>query len=119
MCRCLNCDSRFFKTLETRILSTPNTSSSSEASTITFMMKKRCKRCKYKYFYRKDLPENITKAISYDLWAQGTRVASTTLSTRGHVFASDYSKKISREAEKTIPYLSRLANLEKGSSTHG
>ncbi len=105
MCRCLNCDGRFFKTLETRILPSENENS----ETVILMMKKRCKRCKHKYLYKKTLPQNNTAPISYELWEQGTKIAASYISSRGQVHASDYSKKISRHAEDVIPYLNALS----------
>ncbi len=117
MCRCLNCDGRFFKTLETRILRPSDSLSLSEeeqsSNTVVLMMKKRCKRCKHKYFYRKDWPENKTQPIAYELWREGVKIANNVLSSRGHVFASEYSKKISRHAEETIPYLKKLSILNR------
>lgn len=98
--RCDNCQSLFFKTLETRLCG--------EGEAILY--KKRCKRCKYKYLIRKAVPGGQVHAASLIEWAGGTKIHTRpeTISERGRTFIGEYSRRASRPADETLPYLSRL-----------
>ncbi len=110
MSHCTHCQSRFFKTLETRLLPEEYTG----AGRLTVLMKKRCKRCKFKFLFRKDYPSGRTGQIPRELWLQGIRIPNGAVSvTDGNrLFAGDYSRKISRRAEESIDYIHRLRKLE-------
>jgi hypothetical protein len=108
---CQNCQSLFFKTLETRI---------AEQGRALFY-KKRCKRCKYKYLLRKELSLGTIKSISYEEWTTGSRIAShsSRVSERPKILSSEYSQRISKTNDKTIDYLNKLdavKGYEHGSS---
>lgn len=98
--RCENCQSLFFKTLETRL------SGENEA----ILYKKRCKRCKYKYLIRKPATGGTVQTATPAEWAEGRKVnlASTTVCERGKVFIGEYSSRVSRPVEETFQYLNRI-----------
>jgi hypothetical protein len=98
--KCANCDSLFFKTLETRVLESP----------VAVLYKKRCKRCKYKYLLKKELLSGHTSLIALSEWQAGRKVSRAACKPveRGRVFVSEYTGRISRAAETTLPYLQRI-----------
>jgi hypothetical protein len=116
--RCKNCQSLFFKTLETRVL----------AENASILYKKRCKRCKFKYLVRKDIVAGQVQPATYQEWALAQKVASqpTRTSERGRVFVSEYTGRVSCPAEEQLPYLHKLRRAQrqplpenKGASEHG
>lgn len=100
MARCLNCNSLFFKTLETRCLPRHN----------TLLYKKRCKRCKFKYFFRQDFPDRQVRPVPFELWQQGRRVESA--DGRMRIIIGEYSRRISQPCEKAAHYLDRVARAQ-------
>lgn len=111
MSHCTHCQSRFFKTLETRLLPEESTG----AGRLTLLLKKRCKRCKFKFLFRKDYPTGRTGLISRELWLQGIRIpnGAISISDGNRLFTGEYSRKISRRAEQNISYMHRLRKLER------
>lgn len=97
--RCDNCDSIFFKTLETRVGLLDD----------SLMSKKRCKRCKFKYLFSRNVHTGLTERIDYARWQQGERIAQD---GRARVFCSEYSQRISRHGEATARYLDRIRHAE-------
>lgn len=105
--RCENCQSLFFKTLETRVL----------AENASILYKKRCKRCKFKYLVRKDMVVGRLQPASYEEWTLGSKVKnqsrqSAKVSERGRVFVSEYTVRISKAAEDPLPYLQKIQHAQ-------
>jgi hypothetical protein len=105
--RCENCQSLFFKTLETRVL----------AENASILYKKRCKRCKFKYLIRKDVVAGRLQPASYEEWTLGSKIKnqstySKKVSERGRIFVSEYTERISRPAEEPLPYLQKIRQAQ-------
>lgn len=102
--RCENCQSLFFKTLETRFL----------AENEAILYKKRCKRCKYKYLVRKDISTSQVHTASYSEWTQGRKIATSTtkVSERAKIFVSEYTGRMSQAADRSIHYLQAIRKTE-------
>jgi transcriptional regulator NrdR family protein len=109
--RCEHCQSLFFKTLETRLL----------VENEAILYKKRCKRCKYKYFIRKTIGQNQMQSATYEEWTQGRKVVLPfkRVSERSRIFVSEYTGRISQAAETPLEYLNRVRNAEEGRHPHG
>lgn len=107
--RCENCQSLFFKTLETRLCG--------EGEAILY--KKRCKRCKYKYLVRKAIPGGSVLAATQAEWAVSRKIQPQPekMTERGRVFIGDYSRRTSRPVDETLHYLKQVDAAEKG-QTH-
>lgn len=107
--QCDNCQSLFFKTLETRV--------SGENSAILY--KKRCKRCKYKYLVRKTIPSGQVALATYQEWLGGVKVnlpKAAGISERPKIMVGEYTQRVSKPADQLIPYLSRISRAEQGGS---
>lgn len=102
--QCGNCQSLFFKTLETRL----------SANGSALLYKKRCKRCKFKYALGRQIPHGALQPTSWEEWRCGRKVGgiATTPSERGRVFVSDYSEKVSRAADRTLGYLRKIQRAD-------
>ena len=106
--QCENCQSLFFKTLETRICS--------ENSAIYY--KKRCKRCKYKYLVRKTIPNGSMNQVSRQEWLDATKIQSAGpagISMRAKILVGEYTQKISNPTDKMQAYLRRIQLAEQRS----
>jgi hypothetical protein len=99
MVQCPHCHSLFFKTLEVRV---------SKASEILY--KKRCKRCKKKALFRKDRLNAALKPLSLPDWHAGQKVSLN--GCRAQIFVSEYTRKISRPAERQAAYLKQIQQAE-------
>jgi hypothetical protein len=113
---CLNCHSIFFKTLEVRVLPFEIQALLGEdASQVTLLYKKRCKRCKHKYYYRKDFPGEATQPVAYSLWMSGRKInlPGARPDARPQLIASEYSKRVGHAAEDNLAYMRRLEKAQK------
>ena len=101
--QCTHCQSRFFKTLETRFL----------PSSISLLYKKRCKRCKYKFLL------HGTQIIPRETWLEGHKVElqGSRLADRARIFVSEYTRRISHLPEEQLAYLARVARAQAQSPT--
>jgi hypothetical protein len=102
--QCANCRSLFFKTLETRILE----------ESAALLYKKRCKRCKFKYLFKKDLSCGTVSEISLSEWQEGLTVhlAGRRIADRARIFVSEYTGRISHAAEDQLAYLQKIRQAE-------
>ncbi len=100
MCRCHNCHSVFFKTLDVRILK----NKTQKSAPPDLLYKKRCKRCKFKYFFLKSLPSGRTEPATFELWSQGEPIKES-VSVRPKILVSEYTQRVSQPADTLIPYL--------------
>jgi hypothetical protein len=102
--RCENCQSLFFKTLETRFL----------AENEAILYKKRCKRCKYKYLIRKNIGAGQMQTASYEEWLLGRKITlpAAKISERAKIFVSEYTGRISQGADVPLTYLQTVRNAE-------
>ncbi|MGE0201394.1 MAG: hypothetical protein AB7P76_10550 [Candidatus Melainabacteria bacterium] len=110
MARCPNCSAVFFKTLGTRIVSaTANVG-------ITLVYKKRCKRCKLKYFFIRHLPENRTELTHYETWCQAREICELGVTAPGpmRVTAGEYTRRVARGSDQTGGYLRVVKGAERG-----
>lgn len=97
MIRCVYCDGRFFKLLEARCM--PET----DRSALRIFYKKRCKRCKMKGYFYRELPEGETHAMSGAEWVAHVKTTMPVQDTgRLRIFASEYSKRVCRGADCNI-----------------
>jgi hypothetical protein len=101
--QCAHCNSLFFKTLEVRI---------SKASELLY--KKRCKRCKRKTFFRRDLLNALLKPLSWIDWQAGQKVSVG--GYRAQVFVSEYTRKMSRSSDRQNWYLQQLQHAKEQTS---
>lgn len=107
--QCENCESLFFKTLETRICS--------ENSAILY--KKRCKRCKYKVLVRKAVPSGQVWPATHQEWLSARKVetplqaGSAKISERPKILVGEYTQKVSKPAGETGGYLQRIRLAER------
>lgn len=105
--QCENCQSLFFKTLETRI--------SSENAAIYY--KKRCKRCKYKYLVKKNIPQGPLRQASRLEWLKATKIQTSGaagISERAKILVGEYTQKISNPTDRMQAYLRRIHRAEQG-----
>lgn len=96
---CPHCNSLFLKTLEVRI-----------SINSDILYKKRCKRCKQKALFRRPLLSAVLKPLSLQDWLAGRKVSLNAV--RAQIFVSEYSKKISRPAERQATYLQTIQQAE-------
>jgi hypothetical protein len=107
--QCDNCESLFFKILETRLCS--------ENSAILY--KKRCKRCKYKYLVRKTVPSGQVLQATHDEWLTARKIETpvkngrSRISERPKILVGEYTQKISNPAGETSGYLHRIQRAER------
>jgi len=100
MIRCGYCDGRFFKLLEARCM--PETS----RNVLTVFYKKRCKRCKMKGYFRRELPGGETETMSGADWVAHVKTTMPVQDTgRLRIFASEYSKRVCRGADCNVNYV--------------
>lgn len=99
MVQCSHCYSLFFKTLEVRV---------SKDSEILY--KKRCKRCKRKALFKKDRLNAALKPLSLPDWHAGQKVSLN--GYRAQLLVSEYTRKISRPAERQASYLKQIQDAE-------
>lgn len=102
--RCENCRSLFFKTLETRVLE----------NQALLLYKKRCKRCKYKYLLKKELPSGQISAVTLAEWQAGRKVnmAGSKIADRARIFVSEYTSRVSHSADDQLSYLRKVKHAE-------
>lgn len=108
---CENCQSLFFKTLETRLCS----------ENPAILYKKRCKRCKYKYIIRKGLPNGQITPASREEWLEAEKVnlpGQASVSERGKILVSEYTRKVSNPADRVGAYLGKIRQAELGGCNH-
>ena len=101
MSRCGNCDSLFFKTLEVRLAKVE------AGAPVVMLYKKRCKRCKFKYLFRKPVTGGAMTLATHAEWLQGQKLPEGA-ETRVRILASEYSQRVGRSAEKGGMYLEEL-----------
>lgn len=94
--RCENCAGLFFKTLESRI----------DPLDGSLLNKKRCKRCKFKYLFITDAQSGTVCRTDVARWQTAVPLIND---GRARIFASEYSRRVSREAPEAAPYLARVA----------
>ncbi len=121
MIRCPHCQSVFFKTLETRSpLSIEegqhliNNTDINETS-VAMMYRKKCRRCKAEVYSQKNYPENTSQLITLDQWLDGNSPSSILGDAAGgamRLYASEYTHKIAKGADKTNRYLKHITHLE-------
>ena len=97
--QCENCHGMFFKTLESRFIP-------GEACLLT---KKRCKRCKFKFMFRKDGVTGAVSRIDLEQWQQASKVPTC---VRGQIHISEYSRRIANRPEFTRGYLEQIRRAE-------
>ncbi len=103
--QCDNCESLFFKTLETRVLSQES----------VLLYKKRCKRCKQKALFKQQLPDGCLLPATMEQWLAGTKVElpNGKMLRRAQLFVSEYTRRISRPAEDHRAYLCKVRQAER------
>ena len=128
MIRCTHCQSVFFKTLETRsplsieegqhLISNIN-SDATEAS-VTMMYRKKCRRCKAEVYSQKTYPEKKSELITLDQWLNGNSPSSILGDAGGtmRLYASEYTHKVAKGADKTNRYLKHIKHLEQRDRHH-
>lgn len=97
--QCLYCHSLFFKTLEIRI-----------SGVSDLLYKKRCKRCKHKQFFRKNMLTGAFSPLSLTDWLAGRKI--NLQGYRASVMVSEYTRKISKSAERQADYLRRIQQAQ-------
>lgn len=97
--QCAHCNSLFFKTLEVRV---------SKASEVLY--KKRCKRCKRKALFRKDLLNALLKPLSLTDWQAGQKVSVG--GYRAQIFVSEYTRKMSGPSDRQALYLQKIQHAK-------
>jgi len=115
--QCENCQSLFFKTLETRLC----------AENSAILYKKRCKRCKYKYLVRKPVPAGQIAQATREEWLQASKIDTHATSNgqsriyeRPKILVGEYTQKISSPAEAMRDYLRKIWRAEhRGGAAHG
>lgn len=100
--QCENCQSMFFKTLETRIL----------PQSMSILYKRRCKRCKCKYIFRQETPDAPMRLAVLTDWEAGLKVSLPNACDRPRIFISEYSQRISGDAERSLPYLRKIRKAQ-------
>lgn len=112
MPRCLECNSAFFKTLEIRV---PLDVDCSDASEKRVYYKKRCKRCKHKFFVEKNLNDKTTRYIAHHLWEEGIRVATGYELNNGgfQIMVGEYTRRMSRNPESFNRYMKKMDREKK------
>ena len=105
--QCENCQSLFFKTLETRV----------SPEHMSILYKKRCKRCKYKYVVRKPIAGGVLVPASRMEWLEGVKVnlpVSEKHAERPKIMVGEYTRRISNPADETMPYYRKISRAEQG-----
>ncbi|MDX2083828.1 MAG: hypothetical protein SFZ03_00365 [Candidatus Melainabacteria bacterium] len=117
MC-CPQCASHFFKTLDRRY-QTFNTPVST-AQVLTIYEKRRCKRCKFKWFVQRCVnrhgPVGASVWVGYAQWMQAVPLSRSTrqlMEQQGcRLMASEYSHRVSRGADRAQNYLKGIARAQ-------
>jgi DNA-directed RNA polymerase subunit RPC12/RpoP len=107
--QCDNCQSLFFKTLETRV----------SGENLAILYKKRCKRCKYKYLVRKTIPHGQIALATHQEWLGAVKVnlpPAAGICERPKIMVGEYTQRISKPADEMMPYLRQIRRAEQGGS---
>lgn len=124
MPRCLECNSAFFKTLEIRVpLETMSKKQTQRryqpAPDKIVYYKKRCKRCKYKFFIEKNLSTRETKFIPFKRWEEAVRVATGYELNNGgfQIMVGEYTRRMSKNPESFNRYLKKIKREKRDNPT--
>ncbi|MEB3245876.1 MAG: hypothetical protein VKJ06_07835 [Vampirovibrionales bacterium] len=123
---CPNCSGRYFKTLEIRYAPTEPKEHSPPALPLMLLYKQRCKRCKFKWIFKKT-PALGWQLGTWLLWPSATRVASREspllkprkskrdgpVFLEHRAFVSEYTARLSHGKASNGRYLKKIEALEK------